>query len=157
MLGLCAAMRGMQVPAALQSAAEAGQDVVKLRLQRAFLEQYSTEEHKVGGWVGEMVSFVRLGSTWGSLGPGCPACPAAPGLAPRHLDPRRTALCWLPMGRHWLCAAHCWPIIPCVLSNTLMPAAWTCCATPQAACQMRAALNKPGTNLACAGEAEGRS
>ncbi len=39
----------VQVPAALQSAADAGQDVVKLRLQRAFLEQYSTEEHKVPG------------------------------------------------------------------------------------------------------------
>lgn len=43
----------VQVPAALQLAVDGGQDVVKLRLQRAFLEQYSTEEHRVRwAWLG---------------------------------------------------------------------------------------------------------
>jgi hypothetical protein len=57
----------VQVPEALQSASESGQDVVKLRLQRSFLEQYSTEEHKV-----------REGASWLAVhymgGPGSLGC-----------------------------------------------------------------------------------
>ncbi|KAK9820041.1 hypothetical protein WJX72_005403 [[Myrmecia] bisecta] len=37
----------MQIPAAVTDAVGAGQDGLKLRLQRAFLEQYSTDEYKV--------------------------------------------------------------------------------------------------------------
>eukprot|EP00887_Chlorella_sp_A99_P005741 scaffold1.g5741.t1 len=43
------ARAALQVPASLQSAAAGGSDVIKLKLQRAFLEQYSTDAHKARG------------------------------------------------------------------------------------------------------------